>query len=249
MSIILFLLGLVVGSFLNVCIHRLPRDESIVWPASHCPACSKRLGPLELVPIVSFLFLRGKCSTCKTPISWRYPLIELLTGLYFVLCYPLISNPYSLAFSLFFGCLLIVIFFIDLEHQVIPDSLNVIGIVGGFFFNFLNGQIVQSLIGFALGFSLLLLIAKFGQAIFKKEALGEGDLFLAAMLGAWLGWNVLLAVFLSYLIAGVIVFILLSAKKVKFGDLIPFGPFLAAGGLIAFFFGSQIVSWYLGLFL
>jgi leader peptidase (prepilin peptidase)/N-methyltransferase len=244
---LIFIFGLAVGSFLNVCIHRLPRDESVVWPSSRCPNCGAKLRLWELVPLLSFIWLRGRCASCGAPISWRYPLVELTTGFLFVFCYFQLSTFSSLLSGLLLSSLLIVVFFIDLEHQVIPDSLNVIGLFGGLFFNVWSGTLLPAIFGAALGFSLLLLIAQFGRFLFKQEAMGEGDRYLAAMLGAWLGWQVILAIFLAYLIAGLLVILLLLFRRVKIGDSVPFGPYLAAGGLITFFFSSQIVSWYLNL--
>lgn len=246
----MFALGAIVGSFLNVCIYRLPRGESIVWPASHCPICGNKLKPIELVPIISYFLLKGKCSACGAPISWRYPLVELLTGVLFVVAYNLLPSAFlPLAFCLVFLCLLTVIFFIDLDHQVIPDSLTFLGLVAGLFYGWLYGQLILALLGGALGFAVLLSIAKLGRWLYKKEAVGEGDLLLAGMLGVWLGERTLLAIFLAYLTAGVTVTFLLLLKRVKFGEYLPFGPFLVLGGMIAFFWGAQLVGWYLNLFL
>ncbi|MFH1826176.1 MAG: prepilin peptidase [bacterium] len=250
--LLIFVFGAVVGSFLNVLIHRLPLGESIVFPASHCPKCNKRLGALELVPIISFIFLRGKCKSCGALISWRYPLVEFLTGLLFfgvVNFYsPLPIIHYLL--PLIFVSMLIVVFFTDLEKQVIHDSMSMGGIILGLLYNYFRGLnfLYSAVLGAALGYALFFLIAKFGRLVFKKDAMGEGDLYLAAMLGAFLGWQgALLAMFLAYLLAGVLAIISLALGKVKMGQEVAFGPALVVGGLVTLFFGSQIISWYINL--
>lgn len=253
--ILIFIIGAVVGSFLNVCIYRLPRGESIVFPASHCPHCNTTLGYVDLIPVIGFLLLRGVCRTCQQKISWRYPLVEILTGLFFValaLVFPWGQVPIVLGFYFIFVVLLLVVFFIDLEHQVIPDVVIGIGIVGGLLLNLLKGQtfIISALLGLLLGYLVLWLIAKIGGAVFKKEAMGDGDPYLAAMLGAWLGWqSVLLVIFLAYLIGAGVLIIPLLLGKLKLGQAVPFGPLLVAGGLLALFYGPQIINWYLSLLL
>jgi len=244
-----FVLGTVIGSFLNVCIYRLPRGESVVSPASRCPHCGRRLSVFDLVPLVSYLLLLGKCRGCRAPISSRYPLVELLTGLIFLLAAGRSGGdwPWLIFASVFASCLIIV-FFVDLELQVIPDSVNIAGTVAGLAFNLARGSILTSVIGMISGYLLLFLIGKFGTFLFRQEALGEGDMFLAAMLGACLGWSgMLLAVFLGYLGAALLLLVLMAAGRVKFGQAVPFGPALAAGGLVALFWGEQFIRWYLFL--
>lgn len=254
--LIFFVLGTIVGSFLNVCICRLPQGKSIIFPASHCPCCSHRLTALELVPIFSYFLLKGKCRYCKVPVSFRYPLVEFLTGALFVGTALLFPVPYSL-FPFLFVCLMIVVFFIDLEHQVIPDALNFSGIFLGLLYNFFRGlsyskgeglnPFLSALYGMLIGYVLLYVIGAAGRFLFKKEAMGEGDFFLGALLGACLGWQGgLLSIFLAYLLAGAISAVLLILGRVKMGEHIPFGPALAAGGVLTLFFGPQIVGWYLG---
>jgi len=256
--VFLFILGTVVGSFLNVCIHRLPRGESIIFPASHCPACAKALGVLDLIPVLGYFLLRGKCRYCGAPISFRYPLVEFLTGALFAglaVSLPVARFPIDFIFYLVLSSLLLVIFFTDLEHQVVPDSVSVSGIFLGIFFNYLKGvfffkgpglnPFFSSVFGMLLGYSLFYLIAKLGRLAFKKEALGEGDIYLAAFLGAALGWEgALLAVFLGYLLAGIMLLVPLVLGKVKFGQEVPFGPALVVGAFLALFFKHQILGWY-----
>lgn len=251
----LFIIGAFVGSFLNVCIHRLPREESIVLPGSHCPHCNHGLGIIDLIPIISYWLVRGRCRHCRAPISFRYPLVEIISGGFFVasaLAFPPTTAPMGFAFSVIFLLLLTVISFIDLEHQVIPDAASYLGIAAGLLFNLSRGWnfFLAALIGLGLGFFLLYLIGFAGKIFFKKDTMGEGDLFLGAMLGAAFGWQgLLLAFFLAYLLAAIVALALLGIGKVKMGDYVPFGPALAGGGVIAWFFSRQILAWYLGAFL
>ncbi len=250
--VLIFILGTIVGSFLNVCIHRLPRGGSLVFPASHCPSCQHKLSVLDLIPVFSYFLLRGKCRYCKAPISFRYLIVEFLAGSIFVgiaLNFPLSYRLFP--FHAIFVGLMIVAFFIDLEHQVIPDAVSFAGIGLGLIYNaFVVKNLLPALLGMFLGYLILFLIGFVGKLIFKKEAMGEGDLFLGALLGAYLGWqNLLLALFLAYLLAAVVSLFLLALGKVKMGEHIPFGPALAAGGVLTLFFGRAILSWYLGLLL
>lgn len=245
--LILFILGSAVGSFLNVCIHRLPRGESIVFPPSHCPNCNSAIKVLDLVPLFGYFFLDGKCRDCKQPISPRYPMVELLSGIAFPVVW-LFSGAdfFSFILQIIFILLCLLIFFTDLEQQLIPDGAWIIGIIAGLSYNF-NWSAVA---GMLLGFFLLFSIGWLGKWWYKKEAMGEGDYFIGAFLGAFLGWQgVLLSIFAAYLIAAAVAVVLLLSKKSKFGEYIPFGPALVGGGIIAFFFGPAVIKWYLGIFL
>jgi leader peptidase (prepilin peptidase)/N-methyltransferase len=251
--IFLFVLGTAVGSFLNVCIHRLPLRESIILPASHCPRCGTNLNFIDLIPILGFILLRGRCRQCRAPISLRYPLVEFLAGTLFVLAgvfFPASSMFLDLIFCLIFISSVLAAFFIDLEHQVIPDAITFSGIFLGFLYHTLKGDALTSLSGIFLGWILFFLIAKLGKMLFKKEVLGDGDLYLAAMLGAFLGWQgMLLSVFMAYLLAGGVAILLLSLKRIRMGEYIPFGPALVSGGIFTLFFGQQLIAWYVGLFM
>ena len=257
-----FLIGLIVGSFLNVCIYRLPREGSLVFPPSHCPNCQHRLGIWELIPVVSYLFLRGRCAHCRSPISVRYPLVELITGLLFLaiaVSFPLSTYPLEFCFYLIFVCLLIVAFFIDLEHQVIPDIVSLPGILLGLVYHGWQGLVYRqavfsalgsAVIGLLLGYAILFIIGLLGKLWYKKTVMGEGDLYLAGFIGAFLGWQgVVLAIFLAYLLAAVVALAFLALGRVKLGEYIPFGPALVAGGLTALFFGNIIINWYLTMFI
>ncbi|MCU0641152.1 MAG: prepilin peptidase [Candidatus Margulisbacteria bacterium] len=247
-----FGLGTVLGSFLNVCIYRLPRGESLIFPGSHCPHCGRQLSAFELFPLISFLLLRGRCRGCQVLINPRYPLVELLMGLLTALAFLLAAGNWLWLFFACFivGCLL-AIFFIDLELQVIPDALSYAGIGAGLLYNLIRGPgtyFVSALIGACLGYLILFAIAWAGRLIFRQEALGEGDLFLAALLGACFGWQgLLLALLLSYLGAAAVLLAFLAVGRIKMGQPVPFGPALATGGIVTLFWGEQIIRWYLFL--
>lgn len=255
MAILFWLvLGAAVGSFLNVCIYRLPRGESIVYPPSHCPSCGKKLIAPDLIPFVSYFLLFGKCRYCKARISFRYPLVELLTALGFVFSWMNFQGDVlRLIFQLIFISVLIIIFFTDLELQVIPDAVSFSGIFAGLTYNLLHGgfsQFLSAFCGMLLGFLLLYAVGKLGELWFKKEVMGQGDFYLAALLGAGLGsGGALLSIFLAYLLAAAAALVFLALRKLKFGQYIPFGPALAAGGIITLFWGEGIWLWYLGIFI
>jgi leader peptidase (prepilin peptidase) / N-methyltransferase len=250
LSIFAFVFGAVVGSFLNVCICRLPNDESVVSPPSHCPRCDYRIRWYDNIPVLSYLVLRGKCRGCGTHISVQYPLVELLTGA-LTLALFLKFGP-SPAFAVLFvlTCALVVITFIDLEHQIIPDVISLPGIVVGFGCSFLfpNFGWLNSLIGILVGGGSLLVVAYGYQFLTKKDGMGGGDIKLLAMLGAFFGWKaVLFIIFASSLIGSVIGVSVMLARKKDSTLAIPFGPFLAGAALLYIFWGPQLIRWYLSL--
>ncbi len=244
---IFLILGLIVGSFLNVCIHRIPKEESIVFPFSYCPACKKRIGPLQNIPIISFLLLRGRCRNCHEPISWRYPLVEFLNGAgYLFILHRFGPSFETLIYALFFSALL-TLTFIDLAHQILPDVITLPGIVLGVLASsfLLPTGWKDSLIGLFIGGGLFYLIAFLSLALLKKEGMGGGDIKLVAMIGAFLGWKGMLLAILSASVSGSIIGILLIATRKRHrNDPIPFGPFLALGALIALFWGNIIFDLY-----
>jgi len=249
-SIFAFILGTVVGSFLNVCICRLPEGKSIVSPPSACPKCGQQIRWYENIPIISFLVLRAKCRSCSLPISWRYPLVEALNGLLTLLLF--LKFGVSLSFlALFIFCSsLVVITFIDLDHQIIPDEISLPGIVIGFLFAIFlpwNGWF-NSLLGILLGGGSLFLVAWGYEKLTGKEGMGGGDIKLLAMMGAFLGWSsVLFIIFAASLIGSVIGITAMLVQK-KDGKLaIPFGPFLAFGAILYIFYGRQIIFWYFSI--
>jgi len=243
-SVLTFIFGLAIGSFLNVCIYRLPRQESIVSPGSRCPYCGHSLGAGDLIPLVSFIMLNRKCRYCGKEISLRYFFVELITALLFVAVYvrfmfyersPLLFVSYLILCS---G--LIVITFIDLEHKLIPDKITYPGMAVGLIISLFSGKFLPSLFGLAIGVGLLYLIV-----FLSRGGMGGGDVKLAAMLGAFLGWKLLLLnLFLSFLFGGVIATILLLLKIKGRKDYIPFGPYLALAGIVTIFWGRQILFWY-----
>lgn len=261
--LIAFIFGLPVGSFLNVCIYRLPRSESIINPPSHCPKCNKRIEWYNNIPLISYILLNGKCRNCRATISLRYFWVELLTGL--MSLFLTMKFGFSLNFFIFavFTCILIVVTFIDFEHYLIPDVLVLPGIVLGlavstknnllatlnplfFDFSYPLSAFLNSLTGACLGFLSLLAVALIGEALFKKEAMGGGDLKLLAMMGAFLGWkNVLLTIFLSSLVGSVIGIAMILLKKKGRKEYIPYGPYLALAGIISIFWGDIIIKKFL----
>ncbi len=246
-----FLFGALIGSFLNVCILRIPEKKSIVSPPSHCPGCGAGIRFYDNIPVLSYLFLLGKCRNCGERISPRYPLIELITAVASLTCFFYFGL--TLAWFGFFILVasLIVITFIDLDHRIIPDVISLPGIVVGFAFSFFLPHItwVQSLIGIAVGGGSLLMVAVIYEAITKQEGMGGGDIKLLAMLGAFLGWEGVLFVIMASSLLGTLVggsVMLLAGRDGKYA--IPFGPFLSLGAVLYLFWGGVIIRWYLGLF-
>jgi leader peptidase (prepilin peptidase)/N-methyltransferase len=242
--------GAVIGSFLNVLIYRLPLGRSVVWPSSACPHCSRELSWYENVPIVSWLALRAKCRTCGAPISARYPFVEALTALTFAAAWWLYGPSALLASRLVFGCILIVLFAIDLEHHLLPNAITLPGIVVGFVFSlFGEPGWVASLIGIAAGGGSLFLIAEAYYRVRREEGLGMGDVKMLAMIGAFLGWKLALVTLMMASFAGSIVGLLLIVSRrggMKYA--LPFGTFLALGAAAAATVGSSALTWYLGFF-
>ena len=256
LSLLIVVAGLVIGSFLNVVIYRLPRGESLWNPPSHCPVCGARILWYDNVPLLSFLLLAGRCRSCKKPISPRYPLVEGMCAAFFLLVLfrhlPFVFNPpFLLSFikDLLFVSILIPVFFIDVEHQIIPDSLSY-GMLGiGLFLSGLQGNFLSSLTGAGAGAGIFLLIFYLSLVFLHQPGMGMGDVKLAAGIGAFLGLEAaLLSFFLSFLsgalVAGILVFFHLKRMK----DKIPFGPFLVAGAFITLFLGKNILELYFTLF-
>jgi len=250
LNIISFIFGGMVGSFLNVCIFRLPKEESIIWPGSHCPNCKKPIRFYDNIPLISYFLLRGKCRYCKKPISFQYPLIEGITALSSLFLIIKFGPSLSYLFYFAFVAALIVITVIDLYHQIIPDAISLPGIGVGLLASLLIPQITlfNSLIGILLGGGSLFIVATFYQWLFKREGMGGGDVKLLAMIGAFLGWKaVLLTILLSSLIGSVTGILMMVVKGKDFKYAIPFGPFLSLGAVISLFYGEEIVRWYLYL--
>lgn len=243
-------MGAVVGSFLNVCIYRLPREESLVYPGSHCPNCGTPIRPYDNIPILSYLLLKGRCRRCRKKISPRYPLVEALTG--GVALALAARYGWSLETPIFFllSCSLVVISFIDLDYQIIPNQITYPGILMGVAASFVLPKVSlqDSLIGLAIGGGILWLVAVVFHWLRKKEGMGFGDVKLLAMIGAFLGWKaVILTLVLSSFVGAVVGYAALRVSGKDVQEPIPFGPFLALGALVYMLGGEELVNWYLAL--
>ncbi len=251
MLVAVFVFGSVIGSFLNVCIYRIPAGESIVSPPSRCPACGGQLRWYHNIPVISFLLLRGRCAFCQQPVAWRYPLVETLTGGLFVLVFRHFGFTPAMAVFFAFTAALVVITFIDLDHQIIPDVISLPGIVIGFGCSFFLPWLswFDSLLGIVIGGGSLLAVAVAYEFFTKKEGMGGGDIKLLAMIGAFLGWKAVLPIIFISSLVGTIVGVPLMLLKGADGRLaIPFGPFLAFASVFYLFWGPALVHWYLGFF-
>jgi leader peptidase (prepilin peptidase)/N-methyltransferase len=245
-----FLFGSLVGSFLNVCIHRLPREESIVFPGSRCPACHIAIRPWDNIPILSFLLLRGRCRACGHPIAWRYPLVEGLTALLFAATVSRFGVTPLAATLLVFVAALTVITFIDLDHQIIPNIITLPGIPLGILAGLVLGEppLLDRIIGALAGAGFLYLVLFYGSAFYGQDAMGEGDLNLIAMVGAFLGWKaVALTTLLACLFGSAVGLALIALRRLGRRQHIPFGPFLSLGAVVALFWGEELITWYLRL--
>src|SRR5437764_6668559 len=225
---IVTMFGAIVGSFLNVCIYRLPLGKSVVWPASACTKCGRELLWYENVPVVSWIVLRGRCRTCAAPISMRYPLIEAITAAMFGLAWWYYGPGALLASRLLFGCALIVLFAIDLGHHLLPDAITLPGIAIGFLLSFITEPgWVASLAGIVLGGGILLLIAEVYYRLRHEEGLGMGDVKMLAMIGAFIGWKLTLLTLVLASFSGTIIGLsLIATKRGSLKYALPFGTFL-----------------------
>lgn len=244
----ILLIGIIIGSFLNVCIYRIPQNQSIVLPSSHCFHCHTPLKTLDLIPVFSYMFLRGRCRYCNTKFSIRYLMVEILTGIIFLILFFKYGLNSNYIFYITLACILICITFIDYDHQIIPDGLIVSGFILGLLYKltlylFLKESIgiINSLLGFFIGGGLFLLIA-----VLSKGGMGGGDIKLMAMLGFLLEWRYIVFISLLSFIIGSIISIGLLLTKVKTRkDNIPFGPFIALATFISILYYEPIVSWYI----
>jgi leader peptidase (prepilin peptidase)/N-methyltransferase len=241
--------GALVGSFLNVCIYRLPLGKSVAWPASACPHCGRLLSWYENIPVVSWLLLRGRCRTCAAAIGVRYPAIEALTAAMFGLAWWYYGPSVLLASRLVFGCALIVLFAIDLEHHLLPNVITLPGIAVGFVFSFFaEPGWMASLIGALVGGGSLFGVAEVYYRIRHEEGLGMGDVKMLAMVGAFLGWKLtLLTLMLASLSGTVIGLLLIVSGRGGMKYALPFGTFIALGAAAAATVGPAVVDWYLGM--
>lgn len=255
--ILIFLTGLVFGSFFNVVICRVPEKKSIIKPRSACPSCGSVLLPKDLIPVLSFLFQKGKCRYCKCPISLQYPIVELAAGLMFIAIYL----KYGISPEFFFLCylmsILLIVFFIDLKHMIIPNGLVLAGIAGGlvffairFFYTdtiIVGEQWYSPLLGMAAVSGFLLLIAVIGMVIYGQDAMGMGDVKIFVPIALFLGFKLsVLALLITIFSGGLTGLFLILTKLKKRKSQIPFGPFIVIGTFISLMFGNNIIEWYLG---
>lgn len=243
-----FIFGICIGSFLNVCIFRLPAGKSIVHPPSSCPGCNAAIRFYDNIPVLSWFILRGQCRNCHTPIAFRYVMVELLGG-FMAVCVYLRFGP-SVQGIIYFSFIaaLLVITFIDIDYHIIPDVISLPGILLGFAASFFIPTLswTDSLIGILAGGGSLYAVAWGYERITGKEGMGGGDIKLLAMIGAFIGWQgVLLTIFMGSAIGTLVGLIDMRAKKKDMKMRIPFGPFLALGAIIHLFLGNELIVWYL----
>ncbi|MFC1883131.1 prepilin peptidase [Thermodesulfobacteriota bacterium] len=245
-----FLLGLAIGSFMNVCIYRLPLGKSIIWPPSYCPKCEKRIKFYDNIPVLSYVILHGKCRYCKVPVSWQYPLVELITGVLSLALFIRYGPTYQYFLYFLFASVLITISFIDFHHKIIPDVLSLPSILIGLgvSFGLIDIKWSDSLIGIIAGGASLYIVGFVYEFLTGREGLGGGDVKLLAMIGAWMGWRALPLIVLMASLAGTLAaLIFLIYTKKGFRTRIPFGPFLSLGAVVYLFFGNELTRWYIGL--
>lgn len=248
MNIFITVLGAALGSFLNVLIYRLPEETSIIFPASRCPHCRKAIRFYDNIPVISYILLKGRCRECHEKISFRYPLVELITAVISLLLFWKFGLTFQYLFSFIFVCALMVITFIDLDHQIIPDVITLPGIPIFFLAAVfaMNLRFLDAFLGFLIGGGCLYGIAFVYELVTKREGMGGGDIKLLAMIGAFLGWQSLLFVLLVSSLLGAVVGI--SVMMVKGQDMkyaVPFGPFLSFAAVAYIFFGDYAIRLFL----
>jgi len=261
-KIIVFIFGSIVGSFLNVCIHRMPKGESVVWPRSHCPRCQKRIPGYDNIPFISFLLLRGRCRFCREKISLRYPLVELLTAFLMTALFNRFGLTYEFFLYMVMLWSLIIATFVDIAHRIIPDEVSVGGMIIGFIMVSVTGfslsplkftfsPMAKSALGIIAGGGIIYLTGMLFDLVYFKllkrpaingetESMGGGDVKLLAMIGAFMGWPMaILTFFLAPFLGIVIGLINLATKK---DHTIPYGPFLSIAALVTLFWADKIIS-------
>jgi len=238
---LVFSFGAAIGSFLNVCICRMPAGKSVFYPPSHCPACRHFLSFLDLIPVLSYLFLKGKCRYCGCRIAWQYPVVELITGLLFVLSFVKYGITLSALRSIVLFSVIIPVTVIDLKYKIIPDKLNFAGLILSIPLIFESEEVFySSAAGFFEGGGLLYIIA-----LVSRGGMGGGDIKLAAVLGLLLGWKLLLvALFMAFVAGSIAGLSMLVFKLAHLKEPVPFGPYLAIGSVAAVLVGDKIIRWY-----
>lgn len=258
LTLYIAVLGLVFGCFLNVCIYRIPTKQSIINPPSHCTSCGTRLRPLDLVPVFSYVFLKGSCRYCGKKVSARYPMVELLTAAIFVLLYFRFSLSIEFLAATFFSCILICLAFIDFDLKIIPNGLVIAGLIGGIALLLYNlfypvsmyGDRVwyNPLLGIICGSGVLLFISIVGSLVYKTDdAMGMGDVKLMAVVGLFLGWRLtIVTILIAVILAAITSLVLILFKRLDRKSTVPFGPFIALGAFITMTYGWNIIEFYLG---
>ncbi len=243
-ELIVFIFGCIIGSFTNVCIYRIPKGVSVVRPGSACPSCGNPIKWYDNIPLISFILLKGRCRQCKTTISFRYPIVEVLTGFYFLLLYFMICLSFELPIQLLSGGILLLVSFVDLELQIIPDILSIGGLIAGFLLSFVRPgfSYMEAVYGIFLGGGILFAIAIGYKLVARREGMGGGDIKLLAMIGAFCGIKGVVFSLMSGSLIGTLVGIpLMLIKREGTTYAIPFGPFLSLGALIYVFAGEIII--------
>lgn len=247
MLILIFILGLIMGSFLNVCIYRIPKNKSLFWPRSFCPRCESPISFYDNIPILSYIMLQGKCRKCNQAIPIRYPIVEFLSGTITVLTYLKFNLSSELAFYLLLSYALIVIAFIDIDTQLIHNKVLLFVLVAGVFLNSIFKVILwtEALIGFTVTGGLMFLLALAGKYVFKKESMGMGDVKFAAVAGFFLGWKIsLLGLYFGFVLALFIYIGLKAFKFVPINKYIPMGPWLSLSLFIFILWGENLINFY-----
>jgi len=247
MIIMLIIIGFVLGRFYNVCIYLISRTDPNLFASSCCPWCNQLLKPKDLITTLNFINLKGSCRYCGSKVSVYYPLVEIITALTVLLLYWRYGLTERFFVYIVLASLLIIISFIDLKKQIIPNIFIIVGMIMGIFFSLLDFSVTltNAVLGLLLGSGLLLLVELLSLLVFKKEGIGSGDIILMGMIGLFLGWKTtLLSLLLSIYFGGIIsMFLLITSRKMP-GEYIPFGPFIGCGTLVALIWGKAILSWY-----
>ncbi|MBI5192016.1 MAG: prepilin peptidase [Nitrospirae bacterium] len=246
----IFMIGASIGSFLNVCIYRLPLEQSIVSPPSHCPVCNTPIRFYDNIPVLSFIILGGRCRTCRTPISVQYVSVEIFNAVGYIFLFREFGlSPTFIIYAIFFSSL-VVLSVIDLYYKILPDIITIPGIILGLISSslILSTGFKSSLVGLLIGGGLFYIVSVGSLVILNREGMGGGDVKLIAMIGAFLGWrDVIVTIMLASLIGSIVgIFMMIFFGKDRKYQ-IPFGPFLALGGMISMFFSEAIIEWYLGI--
>lgn len=256
--ILIFTIGLLIGSFLNVCIYRIPKEESVIFPRSYCRNCKGALHPRDLIPLFSFLLLKGRCRKCQEKISLRYFMVELFTGLIYIALFYRFGISTEFLIAIFLTSILTIVFFIDVDYSIIPNKLVIVASVGGIIVGIYNifcnvefygdRNIFNPLLGVLVGSGFLLLVALTGFIIYKSDdALGMGDVKIFIPIGLMLGWRLTIVVlFISIILAGVVSLALIMLKIKSRKETMPFGPFISAASIFTMFFGWDVIMWYCG---